>query len=286
MEERKVRIVTYGVVLVGILIVFCVLLQRPRLDGRTHVYMLNVGQGDSFLIQAANGRQMLIDGGRDATVLSELTKVMPRGDRSIDVVIATHPDADHIGGLPLVFDRYKIGMFLTTEAQAESKIQDTLLEKLIDKNIPSYYARRGMTITLDTTHRDTFSVLFPDRPTAGWETNTASIVGKFSSGSKSMLFTGDSPIAIEQFLARTIPQHINADIVKLGHHGSKTSSSEEYLKAVSSALALISAGVDNSYGHPHKEVTNRLKKLGIPFVSTQEKGTVELVSDGVSWVMK
>ena len=85
MEERKVRIVTYGVVLVGILIVFCVLLQHPRLDGRTHVYMLNVGQGDSFLIQAANGRQMLIDGGRDATVLSELAKVMPRGDRSIDV---------------------------------------------------------------------------------------------------------------------------------------------------------------------------------------------------------
>jgi competence protein ComEC len=267
----------------AILGVACLLSSPPKKDNRAHVYMLNVGQGDSFLIQTANGRQILVDGGRDASALSELARVMPRGDRTIDLVIATHPDADHIGGLPLILSRYKVGAVLTTEAASETATYRSLMQMLHEKQIPAYYARHGMSIALDATLPTILSILFPDRSTGGWETNTASVIARLDAGNASALFTGDSPQSVETFLARSVPEKIDTDVLKLGHHGSKTSSGEAFLKAVSPTLALISAGVDNRYGHPHNEVTERLHALGIPWISTQQSGTVDISTDGTGW---
>ncbi len=252
------------------------------------IAMLNIGQGDSFLIQAANGKQLLIDGGRDAMVLSELAKAMPRGDRSIDVVLATHPDADHIGGLPLVLERYHVGLFLTSQVLTDTATFAGLYKVLQEKHIPSYYVRRGMTLTLDP-HSPIpamFSILFPDRDTTNWETNSASVVGRLQLGERSALFTGDSPSPIEHYLATIDPKGIDVDILKLGHHGSKYSSSTEFLKATSPVLALISAGVGNRYGHPNQETLDRLKSLSIPWVSTQDHGQVTLTTDGNTWTEK
>lgn len=259
-------------------------LQPAKTDGKASVSMLNVGQGDAFLIQAPNGAQLLIDGGKDSKVLSELAKVMPVGDQTIDVVIATHPDADHIGGLPLVFDRYDVGLYLTSQVTTDTQVFKDLYTILSEKSIPSYYVRRGMNLVLSPT--TSFKILFPDRDTSGWETNTASVVGRLDVHGRSMLLNGDSPISIEQYLIKTAPRDVDVDILKLGHHGSKTSSAEAFLRAASPALALISAGVNNRYGHPAPEVTARLKALGIPTLSTQDKGTVTLLTDGVKWVRK
>lgn len=259
---------------------------QPKNDVLTKVSMLDVGQGDSFLIQAANGTQLLIDGGKNDAVLRELSKVMPNGDRFIDVVIATHPDADHIGGLPLVFSRYRVGLFLTTQAESESEIFEHLHKTIIDKNIPAYYVRSGMNISLDTTLPTYFSVLFPDRDTTGWETNTASIVGRLQAGQRSVLFTGDAPASIENNLAKTNTDSVVVDILKVSHHGSGTSSDEQFLRIVSPELALISAGKNNRYGHPSPEVMNRMKQLGIRTVSTQENGTYTLKTDGAHWFTK
>ncbi len=249
------------------------------------VHMLSVGQGDSFLIEAVDGTQILLDGGKDATVLSELSKVMVWNDKYIDVVIATHPDADHIGGLVDVLKRYKVGLFLTSDVVAETQTYKTLINSVVDKKIPAYYVRQGM--NLNFADKTDFKVLFPDRDTHTWETNTASIVGRLQigppAGGASILFTGDSPVSIEEYLAKTIPKELDVDILKLGHHGSKTSTSSEYLRATSPDLTLISAGVNNSYGHPHKEVTDLLKKFNIPFVSTQTAGMVTLETDGLRW---
>lgn len=250
----------------------------------TQVHMFDVGQGDSFFIEAKNGRQMLVDGGKDATVLSELSKVMPWGDRSIDVVVATHPDMDHIGGLDEVLSRYKVGMVLISEVQGDTSEYKNFLTLIEKKNIPLYYARAGMKLSLSDT--DTFTVLFPDRDVKNWETNTASIVGKFVSGERSALFTGDSPAPIEQYLAKKIPEQLDVDILKLGHHGSRTSTTAAYLKVTTPELALISAGKDNSYGHPHKEVLTLLKEFNIPYLSTQTEGTVTFHTDGVKWYRK
>lgn len=256
-------------------------LQPKEKDEKAKVSMLDVGQGDAIFIQSANGKQLLIDGGRDATVLTELAKVMPANDRSIDVVIATHPDADHIGGLPQVLKRYDVDLFLTSDVYADTQGVHDLYDQINDNGIPAYYVRRGMTIALDPT--TSFKVLFPDRDTQMWETNTASVVGRLQIGNRSALFTGDSPISIEQYLVNTDPEDLDVDILKLGHHGSKTSSSSEFLRATSPALVLISAGENNRYGHPHPEVIDLLKKLKIPFVSTQDKGTVTFTTGETTW---
>lgn len=250
----------------------------------TQVYMFDVGQGDSFFIQAKNGRQMLIDGGKDATVLGELARAMPWGDRTIDVVLATHPDMDHIGGLDEVLKRYKVDMFLTSEVGGETKEYKNLMELVQSKKIPAYFVWQGMAITLSDT--ESFEVLFPDRDVRGWETNTGSVVGKFVSGERSVLFTGDSPAPIEQYLAKSIPEKIDVDILKLGHHGSRTSTTAALLKVATPELALISAGRDNSYGHPHKEVLNLLKQFNVPYLSTQTDRTVLFETDGVKWYKK
>lgn len=284
MDRRRRTLIYMSLVIAG-LGLCCVLLIPKKSDSLAKVSMLNVGQGDSFLIEAKNGRQILIDGGRDAQVLGELSRVMPKGDRSIDVVIATHPDADHIGGLPLVLARYDVGMFLTADSTTDTDQFKTLNDVLLEQKIPSYYVRQGMKISLDTdvSLPTTFSILFPDRSTTYWETNSASVVGRLDIGDTSMLLTGDAPSSVENFLLKARPQAVDVDILKLGHHGSKTSSSSEFLKATSPSLALVSAGVANRYGHPATDVLNRLKEFSIPFVSTQDKGTVTFTTDGKTW---
>ena len=218
-------------------------------------------------------------------MLSELAKVIPWSDRTIDVVLATHPDADHIGGLASVIDHYKVSLFLTSDVRTDTQTETNLLKVIDEKNIPAYFVRHGMHLVFDPTMH--FDVLFPDRPTANWETNNASVVGRLQIGDiqtgTSALFTGDSPSNIEHYLAQTYPKEIDVDILKLGHHGSKYSSSTEYLKATSPTLALISAGANNRYGHPTPEVLARLRALAIPSVSTIDHGLVTLTTDGTTW---
>lgn len=281
-KTARIGLLALLVVILGVLVF--VGKQQDVTPRVTSVSMLDVGQGDSFLIQASNGKQMLIDGGKDATVLGQLSKVMPWGDRSIDIVLATHPDKDHIGGLDDVLKRYKVGMFLTSEVGGETEEYKHLIGLVTQKKIPAYFVRQGMKFDLSST--EYFLVLFPDRDVKGWETNTGSVVGKFVSGERSVLFTGDSPAPIEQYLAKAIPQLLDVDILKLGHHGSRTSTTAAYLKATTPDLALISAGKNNSYGHPHKEVLDLLKQFSIPYVSTIDSGTVTFETDGTKWYRK
>lgn len=291
-KTARIGLLALLVVILGVLVVVGSAGWRKQTTKphMTSVSMFDVGQGDSFFIQASNGKQMLIDGGKDATVLGELPKVMPWGDRSIDIVLATHPDMDHIGGLDEVFKRYKVDMFLTSEVGGETEEYKNLLRIVNEKKIPAYFVRQGMKFNLSST--EYFLVLFPDRDVKGWETNTGSVVGKFVSGERSVLFTGDSPAPIEQYLAKMVPDLLDVDILKLGHHGSRTSTTAAYLKATTPSLALISAGKNNSYGHPHKEVTDLLKQFKVPFISTQDSGlsaqagTVTFETDGVKWYRK
>ena len=277
---RTVFICLGSVAVLGIWYLFSI----PQKPLAPSVTMLDIGQGDSFLIQSIEGSRMLIDGGpTDNSVLSELAKKIPANDTYISIVVATHPDADHIGGLTEVLKRYHVGMFLTEDVQTDTQTEKTLLQTIADEHIPAYYVRHGMHIVFnDEMH---FDVLFPDRSTKEWvQTNPASIVGKLFIGKRTVLFTGDSPISIEKYLLQTIPNILKSDILKLGHHGSKYSSSVEYLKAVAPSLALISAGIDNKYGHPNPDTLARLKTLNIPYVSTQDHGTVTFTTDGNTWV--
>ena len=259
------------------LLVYLTFFQRT--GDRLEVYFLDVGQGDAIFIETPSKKQILIDGGRNRKVLSELGKIMPFGDRSIDVVIATHPDADHIGGLPEVASRYNIGIFLEPGVESQGELNQILHSRVAPK-----LARRGQVINFGDGAR--LRILFPDRDVSKWETNDASIVAKLEYGGSSFLFTGDSPISSENILLSLDAEILNSDVLKAGHHGSRTSTSLTFAEVVSPEYAIISAGKNNSYGHPHKEVMNILEKVGARIISTAEEGTIRFETDGVELELK
>jgi len=265
-----------GILFIVTLFVWYAVFSESR-DGLT-VAFLDVGQGDSMFIETSTGQQILIDGGPNKSVLRELSKIMPFYDRSIDIVIATHPDADHIGGLPEVLKRYKVGIVMEPGVQSDSDVYKELERTIDEKGIKEILARRGMRINLS--NGGYMDILFPDRDASGLDTNDASIVAKLVYGNTSFLFTGDSPQKIENYLISLSPESINTDVLKVAHHGSKTSTSESFVGYTSPEYAVISAGKDNRYGHPHKEVLDILKQFEISILRTDESDTIKIKSDG------
>lgn len=242
------------------------------------VYFLDVGQGDAIFIDSPRHGRVLVDGGKNRKVLAELGKILPFADKRIDVVMATHPDVDHIGGLPEVVSRYDVGIFIEPGVESENSIDDELKSRIEQENIPSLLAKRGMVVNFGDGVK--FQILFPNQDVSKWETNRASVIARLVYGEKSFLLTGDSPIAIENVMLNLDPEILDSDVLKAGHHGSRTSTSLSYAEAVSPEYAVISAGEDNSYGHPHKEVLGILSKVGAKILSTANSGTIKFETDG------
>ena len=269
-------------------LIICILISTPfylciyeRNDftkGFSSVSFLGVGQGDSILIQSPSGKQLLIDAGRSADVVNTLEEAMPFFDRSIDVVIGTHPDADHIGGLPRVLDEYTIGAVFEPGSNSDSKIYASLEDSIIAKKIPHILARENMVIDFGDGAK--FVFLFPYQDVSDWETNNSSIVGMYIYKDTSFLLTGDAPVATEMYLLKKYNNSLHADVLKLGHHGSRTSSSASFLKSLHPGLAILSSGKNNSYGHPHKEVLGNLQDLSIPYFNTADMGTITFETNG------
>lgn len=253
-------------------------------DRSLTVAFLNVGQGDSILIDTPNNQQILIDGGPNRQVLAEISKVMPFYDRSIDVVIATHPDSDHIGGLPEVLERYDVDFFIEPGAESTNAVSKELEKIVEEKKIKKVLARRGMKLVISDNAY--LLILFPDRDVSRMDTNDASIVAKLVYGNTSFLFTGDSPQKIEKYLISIDSEGLDVDVLKAGHHGSKTSSSESFIGYTSPDYAIISAGKNNRYGHPHQEAIDILEKFGVKILRTDLLGSIILKSDGENILLR
>ncbi|OGG58150.1 hypothetical protein A2853_01380 [Candidatus Kaiserbacteria bacterium RIFCSPHIGHO2_01_FULL_55_17] len=258
--------------------------------GMLTVSFLDVGQGDAIFIEAPSGRQVLIDGGKGRAVLRELSRVMPWYDRSMDVLVGTHPDQDHIGGLSDVLARYRVGLVLLSSVKDEEGTDARALDVAAEAEEKSggrrLIAQRGQVIDLgDSTYLE---ILFPDRDVPNVETNTGSIVARLVYKKTAFMLTGDAPKAIEQYVVQldgstsltTSGGHLKSNVLKAGHHGSKTSSSEFFVGFVSPEYAVFSRGCDNSYGHPHQEVIDLFNRFEIPTLDTCKEGTVTFVSDG------
>lgn len=245
------------------------------------VIFLDIGQGDAIYIQAPNGKQMLIDGGPEKKILPKLIRVMPIFDKSIDMVIVTNPDLDHIGGLVDVLKNYKVGMVLESGITPDTLVYKNL-EKEISKNkINKKNAQRGMRILLDEKENIYFDILFPDRDVSDWERNDGSIVGKLVYNNKSFMFMGDATKYTENLIGwNENSKNLKANVLKLGHHGSRTSSGILWLEKVDPDIAIISAGKNNNYGHPHKETINNLNSLNIKFLETYKEGNLIFKTDG------
>ncbi len=240
-------------------------------DDLLKVSFLDVGQGDAIFIEAPNGVQMLVDGGPDNKVLEELSKVMSFWDRSIDIVVATHPDKDHIGGLPKVFERFDVGMAMDTGVSSDTGIYREYDKQKKESGAELIDAKRGEVIVLDKSHGIYAEVLYPgDNTESVKDTNDTSIVLRIVYGESEVLLTGDASKKIEKFLVSRYGDRLDSDILKLGHHGSKTSTDELFLKAVSPEDVIVSAGESNSYGHPHPEVISLVKEYGSRISSTYE----------------
>lgn len=242
------------------------------------IAFLNVGQGDAIYIEAPNGNQMLIDGGKGREVLRELGSVMPLYDRSIDVVLATHPDADHIGGLIPVFESYTVGAFVDSGNAHQTTVTESLSRAITEEKSVRVIARRGMRIRLS--HGAIFTVLYPDREVTNAESNEASIVGRLAYGTTTILLTGDAPISTERVLMMNDGASLKSTVLKLGHHGSRTSSLPGFLSLVQPELAVISVGEGNRYGHPHAEVLAHLAQENIRVFRTDVMGRIIFSSDG------
>lgn len=251
-------------------------------EGVLTVSFLDVGQGDSTLIESPTGTQVLIDGGVDSRVLTELSHTLGFFDKDIDMIIATHPDGDHIGGLIDVLMRYDVHTIVMTENENDTPIADAFQKMVLEEGAKVIYARKGQVYDLGSGEAGstTLSILFPDHDPTNLESNMSSIVARLSYGESSYLLTGDSPIEIEEYLVGQVGSTLMSDVLKVGHHGSRTSTSENFITAVSPTYGIISAGKDNSYGHPHREVVDRLTEHDVIQKNTADEGSIVSETDG------
>ncbi len=274
-------ILLIALVVVGLI---CYAAWREDRHGLLTVSFLDMGQGDAIFIDAPSGRQMLIDSGPNATILRRLSPVSPWWDRTIDVVLATHPDLDHIGGLPDVFARYRVATIFLPRVEGATADWEAALDAAHQERAQEYFAERGQVIDLGG--GVSARVLFPDRALPHVETNLDSTIVQLVYGETSFMLTGDSPDEIELYLTALDGAALHSDVLKAGHHGSKTSSAPAFVSAVDPAYVVFSRGCDNTYGHPSPEVVERFEHMGIEILDTCEEGTVTFVSDGAHVVRK
>lgn len=246
------------------------------------VAFLDIGQGDAVFIEAPNGNQALIDGGPPSgKVLSELGRMMPFYDRDIDVVIATHPDQDHIGGLPEVFKRYNVGVLFEPGISSDNGDYQAMEQAGEKAGVQKILARGGMKIHLDK--NTMLEIFYPDRDLpARIDTNRASIVVRLTYGNESFLFTGDLPKDEEEYLVQKDGVALRSNVLKFGHHGSHTSTSEMFFADIAPEYGVVSAGKDNRYGHPHQEVLDLAGKYNVLVLRTDTQGRIVFTTDGTT----
>lgn len=252
--------------------------------GFLKVKFFDVGQGDAEFIETPDKKQVLIDGGPDLSVLEKLGRAMPFYDRYIDLIILTHPEADHLNGLIEIVKRYNVGAIIMTGVFRNTDQYKEFLNIIKNKKIPVYLAKSGGEI--DFGNNIKIDILYPLDNLKGKvisDSNNTSIVAKLIYGNFETLFTGDIEKSVENKLIKS-GLNLKSDILKIAHHGSKTSSGEEFLKAVNAILAVIEVGKDNTYGHPHQEVLERLKNLQI--FQTGKDGDIKILSDGINYRAK
>lgn len=249
---------------------------RLRPDGRLHAYFLDVGQGDSILLVTPSGKQILVDGGPDLKTLEHLGRLLPFFDRSLDLVVMTHPNLDHLAVFPEVLRRYHVDRFLLTGIAFDLPRYDAILAELKELRTQRSFADPATNI--DMGDGVILDIIWPPRDVFGHkfsEINDVAVVLRVVHASGSILLTGDIEEKAEEAILKT-GAGIRSTVLKVAHHGSKTSSSTGFLLAVMPSLAVISLGAENTYGHPHAVTLDRLKTLNIPVRRTDLEGTVEI----------
>lgn len=241
--------------------------------GTLNVFYLDVGQGDSELIELPDGKTMLIDAGTSEADDYIIDFIHERGISKLDYVVATHPHADHIGSMSDVLDTFNIGTIYMPDVTHDTKTFDRMLDVIEDKNITVKQAKAGVSIFKDGSLNAELLAPCSDKYE---ELNDYSAVVKLNYGSTSFLFMGDA----EELSENEIQGNVQCDVVKVGHHGSNTSSSPGFVNRTKAKYAVICAGKGNSYGLPKDNILKRWQNAGAEILRTDVDGTILFTSDG------
>ncbi|MEG6586823.1 ComEC/Rec2 family competence protein [Dendrosporobacter sp. 1207_IL3150] len=284
--NKKISLATIIMMLAIIFLIGCgnvsqsTELEKPR-PNQLMIKVIDIGQGDAALLRTAE-QTILIDTG-DISERDKLVSFLKKQDiKVIDKVIITHPHADHLGGMDAVLDNFDVKQVYDSGITTTTKVYRQYLTDIKKKNIPFKVVTGGENI--DFGGGVTFNVLAPEKPfIEESELNNNSIVGKVAFGKVSMLFTGDIEKEAEAKLIKNYSPKLKATILKSPHHGSETSSSMAFLRAVSPEVITISLGANNDYHHPHAKVLKRYKELKSQILQTDLAGTITIVTDGQSY---
>lgn len=253
--------------------------EEAKEAGNLEVHFLDVGQGDATFI-SCDGHYMLIDGGNNDKGTAVQNYLQKQGVETLDYVIGTHPDADHIGGLDVVLYKFDCNTIIMPDVINDTRTYDDVVQVMKNKNYTTTYPVVGQTYTLGGA---TFTIIAPNR-TYGSSLNDWSVGILLQNGDNRFLFTGDAEEDAEADIVEN-GIDISADVYKVAHHGSNTATTDAFFEAAAPTCAVISAGEENSYGHPHAEVLNKLRQAGVLVFRTDEQGTIVANSDGndITW---
>lgn len=260
-------------------------LDAPAPGGNLRIYALDVGQGDGLLVISPQGKTVLVDAGPTDAGDEVVAALRRHGVKQVDLMIATHPHADHIGGMKKVFDTFRVNRLLDSGQTYGTVTYEKLLREVKENKVVYVKAVRGQTIELDSGVK--FEVLNPGQKLLTESEvgegrsvqNANSVVLRLSYGNFAMLFTGDAEFETEaQMMEGGLP--LSAQVLKIGHHGSRHATSGKFLSAVKAQIAVISSSADNEYGHPSQMTLDRLKKANIKTLRTDLSGEIEIFSDG------
>lgn len=271
-------------------------------EGKVHIIFCDVGQGDAILIRTPSGKDVLIDGGPDNSVLECLSKYLPFWDREIDMVFLTHPQADHLTGLISVLERYKIDYFLASIVSNNSEGYKKLKSLVDEKGIIVDNPYLGKEIDFNDGVK--IKILWPEKEYLLSHVNYTSGIGTYSKvlgmatfrgdlngistvslltyNNFKVIFTGDADEKVQPEIL-TLNDLSKIDVLKVPHHGSKTGLNKNFLNTIKPILAIISVGKSNRFGHPTKEILSKLLNLNIIIKRTDEAGDVRIESDGKNW---
>lgn len=267
---------------IALLVVLASLLSQFIGRGRLTVDVFDIGQGDAMLITTPTGEHILVDGGPDASVVAKLSRRLGFFDRTIDLVIATHPQADHITGLLSVLDHFTVKRVMLTTIKNETPEYRALREKISEKGVALADSADIPRVDFGDSRGVALDVLWPQRSYSGRlvdDPNIVSTVFRLTYGATRFLFTGDAGNDIEQQLLKG-GTDLRAGALKVGHHGSDTSTTQAFLDAVSPSVAAISVGRKNTFGHPSRRVLRRLERAGVATYRTDAHGDIRITSDG------
>jgi competence protein ComEC len=273
-----------AVLLILIISSFLLLLSLNSTAQNLKIHFIDVGQGDSILIEAAGGKNILVDGGdRADSIASRIINYLKKQEvKRLDYIISTHPHSDHIGGLVDIIESFEVGTVLDSGKIHSSKTYENYLIKIDQKNIDFETPRRGDQFKIG---ESSISFLHPKEPLANYDLNNSSLVFLLEYEEQKFLFTGDIEKEVEKELLKNYPE-LEVQLIKVPHHGSKTSSSQSWISSLNPELAVIQVGADNHYGHPAAEVIKVYQNQGARVYRNDLNGNIVLTADGENYAVK